>query len=121
MIVHTTQVALTYQAQDYRDHLTGEVSPQLVLSIHNAYHGKVANIIRTYVNNIQIYSDGSGYKGNIRALATIHKMNQSFYDKLGKEMSHIVFKGELVGILLALHLLDKHCKGCNILIFVRNF
>ena len=50
--------------------------------------------------------DGSGFKGNIGTAAIVPQSGQSLCYKLGKESKHTVFEREVVGILLALQLLD---------------
>jgi len=64
-------------------------------------------ILQTWVNNICIYSDGSGYNNCIDATAVIPNTGQALQFRLGKMSCHTVFEGELVGVLLALHLLAR--------------
>ena len=79
-----------------------------------------ASKVRTRINNIQIYMDGLGYKGNIGAAAIIPKTGASLRFNLGKETRHTIFKGELIGILLALTLLEASSLADTVLITLDN-
>ena len=72
------------------------------------------------INDIQIYTDGSGYKGNIEATAIILKTSTALRFKLGKETRHTIFKDELVRILLALTLLEASPQADMVLITLDN-
>jgi len=57
---------------------------------------------------IQVYSDGSGYKGRIRAAAILFragKRPRTLWYHLGTEEEHTVFEAEEVGLMLAAHLI----------------
>jgi ribonuclease HI len=79
-----------------------------------------ASRVRARMDDIQIYTDGSGYKGNIGAAAIIPETGAALRCKLGKETKHTVFEGELVGILLALTLLEKNPLASTALITLDN-
>ena len=56
----------------------------------------------------KVYCDGSSYEGGVGAAAVLYKNNhilKSIWYKLGTPEEHTVYKVELVGIILALHLL----------------
>ena len=72
------------------------------------------------LDDIQIYTDGSGYKGNIRAAAIIPKTCTTLRFKLGRETRHTIFKGKLVRILLALALLEASPQADTVLIALDN-
>ena len=76
--------------------------------------------VRMRINDIQIYTDGSGYKGNIGAAAIIPKTGTALRFKLGRETRHTIFKGKLVGILLALVLLEASPWADMVLISLDN-
>jgi ribonuclease HI len=61
-------------------------------------------------DEIMIYSDGSGYKDMIGAAAVMYSNEQevgSLRFLLGPITEHTVFEGELVGVLLGMHLASK--------------
>ena len=62
-----------------------------------------AAILKTWIDNICISLTG-----------------QMLQFKLGKVSYHIVFEGELVGVLLALHLLACQQRVCSVLITLDN-
>jgi ribonuclease HI len=74
--------------------------------------------LRNRRNDIMIYSDGSGCEGGIGAATVIYrnrvkKRHLQYYLRPGTE--HTVYEGELVGILLALHLLkDLRLNGRSV-------
>ena len=56
----------------------------------------------------KVYSDGSGFEGGAGASAILYKDNhvvKSLYYYLGPLTEHTVYESELIGLLLALHLL----------------
>ena len=64
---------------------------------------------------IMIYTDGSGYKNQIGATAVMYQngaITNVIRYHLGLDMEHTVFEGELVGILLGLHLAQQ-VEGCR--------
>ena len=79
-----------------------------------------ASTLRTRVDNIQINSDGSGYKGNIGAVAVTPQDRQALRYRLGKESKHTVFEGEITGVILALSLLEAHPAAKSALITLDN-
>ena len=79
-----------------------------------------ASKVRTRINNIQIYMDGLGYKDNIGAAPILPKTGASLRFKLGKETRHTIFQGELIGILLALTLLEASSLADTVLITLDN-
>jgi ribonuclease HI len=61
---------------------------------------------------VRVYSDGSGYQGQIGGAAVLYVNGQrstSAQLHLGPDTEHTVYEGEIVGIILASHLL-KECK-----------
>ncbi|KAF8579719.1 hypothetical protein K439DRAFT_1297116, partial [Ramaria rubella] len=59
----------------------------------------------TRIDDLQIYTDDSGYKGHIGTLAVDLNSDEHLQYHLGKEARHTVFEGELVGVLLTLQLI----------------
>jgi hypothetical protein len=62
---------------------------------------------RNRENDIMIYTDGSGCDGGIGAAAVLYRKGvkkKHLQRHLGPDTEHTVYEGELVGILLALHL-----------------
>ena len=61
----------------------------------------------SFGNGIKIYTDGSGYKGNIGAAAILY-INSTKTDELryqlGTDQQHTVYEGELTAIILGMHL-----------------
>jgi ribonuclease HI len=72
------------------------------------------------IDNIKMYSDGSGFKGMIEAAAIRPNTCDILQFQLGTERWHTVFEAELVGVLLALKILDKSCVGKTVLIALDN-
>jgi hypothetical protein len=59
----------------------------------------------------KFYADGSGYEGGIGAATVMWdrgKRAKSLSMKLGSAEKHAVYEAEVVGILLALHMVDSH-------------
>ncbi|KAG1773563.1 ribonuclease H-like domain-containing protein, partial [Suillus occidentalis] len=59
-------------------------------------------------DSIQVYSDGSGYQGNIGAAAVLFRAGRQprvLRFHLGSEDEHTVFEGEAVGLMLAAELI----------------
>jgi ribonuclease HI len=79
-----------------------------------------ASKVRTRIDDVHIYMDGSGYKGYIGAAAIIPRTGEALRFKLGKETRHTVFEGELVGIILTLTLLEKHPPAGTAMIALDN-
>ena len=79
-----------------------------------------ASTLRTRLDDIQILSDGSGYKGNIGAAAVTPQDGQALQYRLGKESKHTVFKGEITGVILVLSLLEAHPAAKSALIALDN-
>ena len=69
---------------------------------------EAASYIRTRTDDIKIFSDGSGFKEKIGAAAIRPDTQDVLYYQLGSSRWHTVFEAELVGILLALKLIDKY-------------
>ena len=62
-------------------------------------------------NGTMIYTDGSCYRNMVGASAVLYEIGQeigSLKFQLGFASNHTVFEGELVGILLGIHLASKH-------------
>jgi ribonuclease HI len=77
--------------------------------------------LRSREDELKIYSDGSGLDGMIGAAATVGVSGgRSLRFQLGKETEHTVFEAELVGVLLALHLLGEYPQKRSILIAIDN-
>ena len=58
--------------------------------------------------DVQVFSDGSGLEGGIRAAAVLFKNSQEkrvLRKYLGNENSHTVFKAEVLGMSLAAELI----------------
>ena len=73
----------------------------------------------------KVYTDGSGYKGGIGAVAVLYKGNRAIrllQYHLGPKTNHTVYKSELTGILLALYLLTalRCCILSTIIIVLDN-
>lgn len=63
-------------------------------------------------SRVRAYSNGSGFQGQIGGAAVIYvdgPRQQSAQLHLGPDTEHTLHKGEIVGIILALHLLSN-CK-----------
>ncbi|KAF8582192.1 hypothetical protein K439DRAFT_1268140, partial [Ramaria rubella] len=69
---------------------------------------------------LQIFTDGSGYKGHIGAAAVALHKDEHLQYCLSRETKHTVFEGELVGILLALQMIDKSPTAKTVLIALDN-
>ncbi|CAG8577605.1 9895_t:CDS:2, partial [Acaulospora colombiana] len=68
---------------------------------------------RHRTDDIMVYTDGSGFEGNIGAAAVLYRngqMSRHLQYHLGTDKEHTVYEGELVGIILGLHLI-KGIKG----------
>ena len=62
---------------------------------------------------MKIYTDGSGQKGVIGAAAILYinsTKRGKLYHQLGTARQHTVFEGELVALILGLHLAKEHIK-----------
>jgi len=79
-----------------------------------------AEIIRTRMDDLKIFTDGSGTEGNIGAAATTLNPPSALQFHLGDDTNHTVFEGELIGVLLALHMIDKFPRPTSILIALDN-
>ncbi|KAG8870013.1 hypothetical protein FRB98_002007, partial [Tulasnella sp. 332] len=67
------------------------------------------DIIQARTDDIKVFSDGSGLNGHIGAAAiTTGPTNTTLRYYLGRDSAHTIFEAELVGILLALHII-AHC------------
>ncbi len=63
---------------------------------------------------IQVYSDGSAQGGKVGASAVLIRKNQpdrTLHLHLGQETEHTVHEAELVGLLLAMHLINTEKKN----------
>jgi hypothetical protein len=91
--------------------------------LHNTYSAdkiEAASNIHTQIDDIKIFTDGSSYKGKIGAVAIIPHTQDIFQDHLGSIRRCMVFKAELVGILLALKSADKFQNSKTFLIALDN-
>lgn len=81
------------------------------------------NIPTQKPNELHIYTDGSGNEENVGAAATMRDGGGQWTEiryKLGQEEHHTVYKAELMGILLALHLANKNKRLQQVIIFTDN-
>ena len=86
---------------------------------------KEASIIedRNALDAVKIYSDGSAQEGKVGAAAVLThpgKPNRILHFHLGTESEHTVPEAELVGILLALHLIHSEKKNASFAIGADN-
>lgn len=61
-------------------------------------------------NSISVYCNGSGYEGGIRASAVLYVNQREVAElkyHLGRDSQHMVYEAEIVGLLLAIHLLSN--------------
>jgi Reverse transcriptase-like len=72
------------------------------------------------MDNLQIFSNGSGYKSCNGAAAVIPATGQVLQYKLSRSTRHTVFEGELIGMLLALKLMETHSAARTVLIALDN-
>ena len=89
------------QHPSYRPLLSMKISPtkEIALELAQKTHHTV---------KYKVYCDGSSYKGRVRAAAILYKNNRILERcrfKLGTPEEHTIYKVELVGIILTLHLL----------------
>lgn len=66
--------------------------------------------------NVKIYSDGSEYKGKVGAAAVMMRADvpqRILHYHLGTESEHTVHEAELIGILLAMHLIKSERRKNN--------
>ena len=78
--------------------------------------------MRTRIDDLKIFSDGSGEGDNIRAAAVIFNIegHLTHHYHLGSITEHTVFEGELIGVLLALNLIWHHPNNTQVLIGLDN-
>ncbi len=72
---------------------------------------------------LHIYTDGSGIEGQIGAAATTMNkwgVRTTLRHQLGSTDQHTIYEAELVGIILALHIANKHKGTCKITILTDN-
>jgi ribonuclease HI len=81
---------------------------------------EAASYIHTRIDDIKIFSDGSGLKGKIGTAAIWPDTKDVLHFQLGSSRRHTVFEAELLGVLLALKLLDKYQTGKTVLIALDN-
>jgi len=79
------------------------------MSAHIACDKKeAASIIWTHIDDIMVYSDGSGLKGNVGAVAVATHPSATnscrLQFQLGKSTDHMVFEAEVMGLTLAAEL-----------------
>ncbi|THV00898.1 hypothetical protein K435DRAFT_793735 [Dendrothele bispora CBS 962.96] len=66
--------------------------------------------------DLQFFTDGSGYKGGVGAWAVMYWDGEEvdvLRYRLGDTLHHEVYKGECVGLLLALHMLSEQDEFVN--------
>jgi ribonuclease HI len=67
------------------------------------------SVVRSRMDDINIFTDGSGYEGKIASAAVLYGKNNepkeadSIRFQLGSIKKHTVFEAEIVGVMLALH------------------
>ena len=78
--------------------------------------------IRTRLDEVIVFADGSGLDGHVGAAAVIVSPagGRHLQYQLGSDAAHTVFEGELTGILLAVHLLHEYLRTKTALIAVDN-
>src|SRR6266481_3720181 len=83
---------------------------------------KAMSCIRMWLDEVQVFVDGSGMKGRIGAAVVVMSPPEGWYlqFQLGSEAAHTVFKGKLMGILLAVHLLHGYPRARMVLITMDN-
>jgi ribonuclease HI len=65
---------------------------------------------------IQVFTDGSAQGGKVRAAAILigkNRPNRTLHFHLGPETEHMVHEAELVGLLLAMHLIRTERRGAT--------
>jgi len=60
------------------------------------------------MDDIQIYTDGSGFAGNIGAAAVVMDPPIDLQHQLGDDETHTVFEGEPTGVLLVYRSLTSY-------------
>jgi len=81
------------------------IPPDKEASVHEAANAR---------EEIQVYSDGSAQGGKVGAAAILIRKNRPdrmLHFHLGQEAEHTVHEAELVGLLLALHLLKTEKRS----------
>jgi len=82
-----------------------------LVSTHISRDKKEAlSYIHTHIVDLAVYTDGSGYEGQVGMVATIWPHidttgGQHLQLQLGWLTTHTIFEAELVGILLAIHII----------------
>lgn len=77
----------------------------------------IQDILAENTDNICIYSDGSGYEGNIGAAAVLRRNGRTIKTlqyHLGPDSDHTVYEGEVVGMILGAHLLKEACPAKSV-------
>src|SRR5258707_10307850 len=65
---------------------------------------------------VKVYSDGSAFNGKVGAAAVLtraDKPHRILHYHLGPDSKHTVHEAELLGLLLALHLVETERPGCT--------
>jgi ribonuclease HI len=84
------------------------------------------SIVRSRMDDIKIFTDGSGYEGKIASAAVLYGKNNepkeadSIRFQLGSIKKHTVFEAEIVGVVLALHTIKVLRDEKRILIALDN-
>ena len=79
-----------------------------------------AEITCMQIDGLKFFTYGSGTKGNIGAAAILLDSPRALQYHLGMDSDHTVFKGELTGVLLGLHMVDNIPRKDTILIALDN-
>jgi len=84
--------------------------PLITINIPTSKEEAIVQDNLLFKKGIMIYTDGSGYEGNIAAAAILYfngyKQSELTY-RLGPDTQHMVFEGELTAIILGIHLARK--------------
>ena len=86
---------------------------------------EAASIIHTCMDDIKVYTDSSGFKDDIGVAALATHQDSSVVCQLqhqfGKISHHTVFKANLIGVLLAVHIIhskvqcSSKCSKCTLI------
>ena len=130
---HATPLHILFSLTSIDPHTTEVITPA---RYSPEYNSPIATIIddekeQALTRNVGahngdcvIYADGSGYEGGIGAAAVLYTdgvERESLKLNLGTTDEHTVFEGELAGVLLGLHLVEKGQPDANkVTIFIDN-
>ena len=98
-------------------------TPQIPVRIDEDKEDAVWSFLLRPFGSAQIFTDGSGFGDSIGAAAILRKDNKTtkaLQFHLGPATQHTVYEGELVGILLALHMVARNTTLSSIIIYTDN-